>query len=90
MTQRWRKTGLLLATIDGMVSVAAHAAEDRPEKPAASARPGAVGIFCASAGDLGSGESRYTAQNLNAQMPPTPNAGSELSRMPYFVRCRCR
>lgn len=48
-------------------------------------RPGAIGIFCASAGKLGAGDSRYTASVLNAQMPPPPSVDGDIARMAYFA-----
>lgn len=48
-------------------------------------RPGAIGIFCASAGNLGAGDSRYTASVLNGQMPPPPSKDGDLARTPYFA-----
>jgi len=46
--------------------------------------PGAVGIYCASAGHLGDGDSGYTAPALNGRSVPRPGAAGELMRLAYF------
>lgn len=49
-------------------------------------RPGAIGIFCASAGRMGDGDSRYMAPALNARPVPPPPSGNELARtLGYFA-----
>jgi acetyl esterase/lipase len=48
-------------------------------------RPGALGIFCASAGNLGAGDSGYTAAVLNGQMPPPPHKQGDVAPSPYFA-----
>ena len=48
-------------------------------------RPGAIGIFCASAGNLGAGDSRITAAVLNGQKAPPPSKDGDLARTPYFA-----
>lgn len=47
--------------------------------------PGAVGIFCASAGRLGEGDSGYAAPALNGRPVPPPGAAGELMRLAYFL-----
>ncbi|MGA9564682.1 MAG: alpha/beta hydrolase fold domain-containing protein [Candidatus Korobacteraceae bacterium] len=46
-------------------------------------RPGAIGIFCASAGDFG-GDSQYTTPPLDGRMPPLPHAGDGRMHLGYF------
>ena len=46
-------------------------------------RPGAIGIFCASAGDFG-GDSEYTTPPLDGRMPAKPNAGDGRMHLAYF------
>lgn len=46
--------------------------------------PGAVGIFCASAGHLGEGDSGYAAPALNGRPVPPPGATGALAQLAYF------
>ncbi len=46
-------------------------------------RPGAIGIFCASAGDFG-GDSQYTTPPLDGRMPPPLHAGDGRMHLGYF------
>lgn len=46
-------------------------------------RPGAVGIFCASAGNFG-GDSEFTTPPLDGRMPPPPRAGDARMHLGYF------
>lgn len=46
--------------------------------------PGAVGIFCASAGHLGDGDSGYTAPALNGRPVPAPATADEVMDLAYF------
>lgn len=46
--------------------------------------PGAVGIFCASAGHLGEGDSGYSAPALNGRPVPPPGAAGALGQLVYF------
>lgn len=46
--------------------------------------PGAVGIFCASAGHLGEGDSGYAAPALNGRPVPPPGAAGGLAQLAYF------
>ena len=48
-------------------------------------RPGAIGIFCASAGDLGEGDSRYTGSVLNGRPAPPPGPARDMAANPYFA-----
>lgn len=46
--------------------------------------PGAVGIFCGSAGRLGDGDSGYVAPALNGRPVPPPGTAGEIMRLAYF------
>ena len=46
-------------------------------------RPGAIGIFCASAGDFG-GDSEYTTPPLDGRMPPPPGPSDGRMHLGYF------
>ena len=46
-------------------------------------RPGAIGIFCASAGNFG-GDSEYTTPPLDGRMPPPIHAGDGRMHLGYF------
>src|SRR5271165_2541794 len=46
-------------------------------------RPGAIGIFCASAGDFG-GDAQFTTPPLDGRMPPPPHAGDGRMHLGYF------
>jgi acetyl esterase/lipase len=46
-------------------------------------RPGAIGIFCASAGDFG-GDARYTTPPLDGRMPPSVRTGDGRMHLGYF------
>jgi acetyl esterase/lipase len=46
-------------------------------------RPGAIGIFCASAGDFG-GDAEYTTPPLDGRMPPPIRTGDGRMRLGYF------
>jgi epsilon-lactone hydrolase len=46
-------------------------------------RPGAIGIFCASAGDFG-GDSAFTTPPLDGRMPPLLHAGDGRLHLGYF------
>ena len=46
-------------------------------------RPGAIGIFCASAGDFG-GDAEFTTPPLDGRMPPPPNSGDGRMHLGYF------
>ncbi len=46
-------------------------------------RPGAIGIFCASAGDFG-GDAEFTTPPLDGRMPPKPGAADGRMHLGYF------
>jgi len=47
-------------------------------------RPGAIGIFCASAGDFG-GDAEYTTPPLDGRMPPAIRSGDGRMHLSYFA-----
>ena len=52
-------------------------------------RPGAIGIFCASAGDFG-GDAEFTTPPLDGRMPPPPKAGDGRMHLGYFSEANMR
>jgi monoterpene epsilon-lactone hydrolase len=52
-------------------------------------RPGAIGIFCASAGDFG-GDAQFTTPPLDGRMPPPPKAGDGRMHLGYFSEANMR
>lgn len=79
-TYRPEHIGIFGCSAGGLLAAQAVAWFQNENLPA----PGAIGIFCASAGRLGEGDSAYTASALNGQPVPPPGSGISLSSLAYF------
>lgn len=77
---RPEQIGIFGCSAGGMLAAQAVAWFQKEALP----RPGAIGIFCASAGNFGQGDSHFTAPVLNGQPPPPARVGSGLEYLPYF------
>lgn len=79
-TYRPEHIGIFGCSAGGLLAAQSLAWFHKNDLPA----PGAVGIFCASAGRLGDGDSGYTAPALNARPVPPPGAADGIARLAYF------
>lgn len=79
-TYRPENIGIFGCSAGGLLTAQAVAWFQKEKLP----RPGAVGIFCASAGNIGDGDSRYFTPVLNGRAPPPASAGNDMDRMVYF------
>lgn len=76
-TYRSENIGIFGCSAGGMLAAQALAWFQKENLP----RPGAVGIFCASAGRIGGGDSRYMAPALNGRPVPAADSSGEMPRM---------
>ncbi|MBV6418259.1 MAG: Acetyl esterase [Steroidobacteraceae bacterium] len=79
-TYRPEHIGIFGCSAGGLLAAESLAWFQKEKLPA----PGAVGIFCASAGHLGDGDSGYMAPALNGRPVPPPGAAGALSQLVYF------
>lgn len=80
-SHRPERIGLFGCSAGGLLAAQALARFQQEGLPG----PGAVGIFCASAGHLGDGDSGYTAPALNGRPVPPPGFAGDLRRLAYFA-----
>lgn len=79
-TYRPEHIGIFGCSAGGLLAAQSLAWFQKENLPA----PGAVGIFCASAGHLGEGDSGYAAPALNGRPVPPPGAAGALAQLAYF------
>ena len=79
-THRPEHIGIFGCSAGGLLAAQSLAWFQKEKLPA----PGAVGIFCASAGHLGDGDSGYAAPALNGRPVPAPGQADALAHLAYF------